>query len=437
MLKRILLVLQREYLSRVKKKSFIVMTIVTPLLIALFYGVVFYIIYAQEKSKSSKNVCVYDTSGYFTNAWKDDARFQFTYRTENFDTGYDFVAEGFDACLVVSPPDSGASKYRASVYTKESLSLTEQVAIEQKLEEKIYNDNLKKLNITGPQLEKARVSVTLDARQWNHGQIKESSTGASTGIGLAASILIYLFIFLYGNQVMRGVVEEKTNRIVEVIISSVKPFELMMGKIIGIALVALTQMALWVVLSSLATGVVSGWLSSGMQLHNASGPMMPPTGQNPMQTDFLHTIASLPLGTMGISFVLYFLFGYLFYASLFAAIGSAVDSETELQQFTLPVSLPLVFSFIITQAQISTAPNGPLLTWMSMIPFSSPVAMMARIPFMEEGTYWQILLSVVILIVSFIGSTWVAARIYRTGILMYGKKATWKEIWKWLLYRGN
>ena len=437
MLKRILLVLQREYLSRVKKRSFIVMTILTPLLIALFYGVVFYIFYSQEKAKQSKAVCVFDASGYFTDAWKSDARFTFTFRQTDFDTTYDFEADGYDACLVLAPPDSGVKKYSAVIYSKESLSLIDQGALEVMIEDKLFDDNLKNLKITGEQLKEANVKVNLDARQWSQGHIKQSNSGASTGIGLAASILIYLFIFLYGNQVMRGVVEEKTNRIVEVIISSVKPFELMMGKILGIALVALTQMALWVVLSSVATGAVTGILSGGMHLNDATGPMMPVQGPNPMQSNFLNIITSLPLGTMGISFMLYFLFGYLFYASLFAAIGSAVDSETDLQQFTFPVSLPLVFSFILTQAQISSSPNGPMLMWMSMIPFSSPVAMMARIPFMEESSYWQIVVSVVLLIASFIGSTWVAARIYRTGILMYGKKATWKELWKWLIYRGN
>ena len=182
-------------------------------------------------------------------------------------------------------------------------------------------------------------------------------------------------------------------------------------------------------------GFVSNLLGSQMHLDGTSQQMMEQAQQGGGKFKMLQMLASLNLGIMGFAFFFYFIFGYLFYASLFAAVGSAVDSETELQQFTLPISLPLVFSFILTQSLISTDPNGSLLFWISMIPFSSPVAMMARIPFLESNNYWQILLSMGILIISFIGTVWVAARIYRTGILMYGKKASWKEVGKWLFYK--
>lgn len=435
MFKRIRLVLQREYISRVKKRSFLVMTFLTPILIALFYGVIFYIIYSQQNTQSDKQICVFDNSGYFVDNLKNSDHVKFTYKTEAYRTDYNFIDDGFDACLILHAPDTASSEFKADILTKESLSLNDQGNIERTISDLLYLNNLNQLNISKQQLDHARIDVSLNAKKWSHGELKDSSAGAATGLGFAGSILIYFFIFIYGSQVMRGVLEEKTNRIVEVIISSVKPFELMMGKILGIALVALTQMALWVILSSVAMGFVSNLLGSQMHLDGTSQQMMEQAQQGGGKFKMLQMLASLNLGIMGFAFFFYFIFGYLFYASLFAAVGSAVDSETELQQFTLPISLPLVFSFILTQSLISTDPNGSLLFWISMIPFSSPVAMMARIPFLESNNYWQILLSMGILIISFIGTVWLAARIYRTGILMYGKKASWKEVGKWLFYK--
>jgi ABC-2 type transport system permease protein len=433
MFKRIRLVLHREYISRVKKRSFIVMTFLTPILIALFYGIVIYIVYSQQNTVSHKAICVFDKSGYFVNKLKQTEHIQFTYKEQDYNKDFNFIDQGFDACLVLHAPDT-SKEFKAEIYTRESLSLTDQSNIERTIADLLYANNLSNLNINKKQLDDARIDVTLDARKWNNGEVKESSAGVATGVGFAASILIYFFIFIYGNQVMRGVMEEKTNRIVEVIISSVKPFELMMGKILGIALVALTQMALWVVLSSMAMGVVTSIIGPQMQMGDSQQFME--QAQQGGQFKMLHLLSSLNLGLMGFSFFFYFIFGYLFYASLFAAVGSAVDSETELQQFTLPISLPLVFSFILTQSLLSTNPNGDLLFWISILPFSSPVAMMARIPFLESDSYWQLALSMGILVVSFIGTVWLAARIYRTGILMYGKKASWKELGKWLFYKG-
>jgi ABC-2 type transport system permease protein len=437
MVKRILLVLQREYISRVKKRSFIIMTFLTPLLIALFYGIAFYIVYSQQKEQSAKRICVFDPSGYFINQLSNGKSLIFEYRNTEYDTSFNFAKEGFDACLVLHYPDSSAKEYRAMLYTRESLSISDQSRLERKISDKLYADNLKRLNISKDQLEGSQVSVNIDIRKWNNGLLEESSSGAATGIGLASSILIYLFIFIYGTQVMRGVIEEKTNRIVEVIISSVKPFELMMGKILGMALVALTQMALWVILSGAAMGVVTRAIGSQMHLDSPAAQAMD-QGSSGAASGFnmLHMLYSLPLGVIAASFIFYFIFGYLFYGALFAAIGSAVDSETEVQQFTLPVSMPLVFSLIITQSVIGTSPNGQLIKWMSIIPFSSPVAMMARIPFLDAGSYWQLGVSMLVMIISFVVATWIASRIYRTGILMYGKKASWKEIIRWLFYKG-
>ncbi|MCX6190020.1 MAG: ABC transporter permease [Bacteroidetes bacterium] len=436
MFKRIKLVLQREYISRVKKRSFIVMTFLTPILVAFFYGIIFYIIYSQQNTQRNQEVCVFDSSGFFANKLKESEHVKFTYKEEAYSASYNFIEQGFDACLVLHLQDTSSKDYTADIFSKESLSLVDQSNLEHNIADVLYENQLNNLNINRKQLEDARVNVTLKAKKWSQGEVKESSAGAATGLGFAASILIYFFIFIYGSQVMRGVMEEKTNRIVEVIISSVKPFELMMGKILGIALVALTQMALWVILSGVAMGFVTSMIGSQMHLNGAAQQLMEQSQQGGGQFKILQLLSSLNLSLMGFSFLFYFIFGYLFYASLFAAVGSAVDSETELQQFTLPISLPLVFSFILTQSLLTSNPNGNLLFWISMIPFSSPVAMMARIPFLESNNYWQIALSMGILVLSFIGTVWLAARIYRTGILMYGKKASWKELWKWLFYKG-
>ena len=249
-----------------------------------------------------------------------------------------------------------------------------------------------------------------------------------------------MFIVIYGAQVMTGVVQEKTNRIVEVMISSVKPFELMMGKIIGIALVGLTQFMMWVLLTSAILFGLSTTFAKDMDMAkmqelqemSQKGIQGMPTNEiNVKVADFMTAVNGLDFVQIIVLFVIYFLGGYLLYASLFAAIGSAVDNETDTQQFSMPIMLPIIFAIY---AGIFSAenPDGPLAFWCSMIPFTSPIVMMVRLPF--DVPFWQIALSISILILSFIGTTWMAGKIYRTGILMYGKKTSWKEMWKWLRY---
>jgi ABC-2 type transport system permease protein len=249
-----------------------------------------------------------------------------------------------------------------------------------------------------------------------------------------------MFIVIYGAQVMTGVVQEKTNRIVEVMISSVKPFELMMGKIIGIALVGLTQFMMWVLLTGAILFGLSTTFAKDMDMEkmqqmqelSQKGMQGMPTAEiNGQVADFMTAINGLDFVQIISLFIVYFLGGYLLYASLFAAIGSAVDNETDTQQFSMPIMLPIIFAIY---AGIFSAenPDGPLAFWCSMIPFTSPIVMMVRLPF--DVPFWQIALSISILVLSFIGTTWMAGKIYRTGILMYGKKTTWKEMWKWLKY---
>jgi ABC-2 type transport system permease protein len=278
------------------------------------------------------------------------------------------------------------------------------------------------------------------------GNDKKTNTGLYMGIGLVAAIMIYIFIFMYGVQVMRGVMEEKTSRIVEVILSSVKPFQLMMGKIVGVALVGLTQFLLWVILSTTLYGFASATILRDIDMKQIQAKEeiikigenleFEKMGKNNQPTEIAqlwNDFKSVDMVSILLCFLFYFLAGYLLYSALFAAIGAAVDSEAETNQFMLPITIPLIFAFGIAQT-VMQDPQGPLAFWFSMIPLTSPVVMMVRLPFGVPA--WEIALSMGLLILGFLFTTWLAGKIYRTGILMYGKKITWKELGKWLFYKG-
>jgi ABC-2 type transport system permease protein len=267
------------------------------------------------------------------------------------------------------------------------------------------------------------------------GSLQSDDSLIRTALGLGSGFLIYMFIFLYGVMVMRGVMEEKTNRIVEIIISSVKPFQLMMGKIVGIALVGLTQFIIWALLSGLAMGIVGAAFAPDALEQARQGTLQTQAEVGGINTgEVLAMIAGINWAVIIGSFIFFFLGGYLLYSSLLAAIGAAVDAETDTQQFMLPISLPLAFSLVISMNIIKN-PDGPWATFFSIFPLTSPIVMMSRIPFNPPA--WQVLLSMALLIVGFFLSTWMAGKIYRTGILMYGKKATYRELAKWLFYKGN
>ncbi|MCX6282623.1 MAG: ABC transporter permease, partial [Bacteroidetes bacterium] len=297
------------------------------------------------------------------------------------------------------------------------------------------------------------VKTTIDVNTikiTDEGKEEKSYTEISMVLGMFAGILIYFFIFMFGSQVMRGVIEEKTNRIIEVIISSVKPFELMMGKIVGVGMVGLTQFLLWVVLTfGIVTVVTSTFAGKGTNKHTAEQTIIQnATKYNPDNLPFPNSATEKKSQNEGVNavfealdsvnfpvmigaFIFFFLFGYLMYGSLFAAIGGAVDSEADTQQFMLPITVPLILSMVMAQFFIQD-PTGQVAFWFSVFPLTSPVAMMIRIPF--GVPYWQVALSMGLLVLTFLGTTWMAAKIYRTGILMYGKKVSYKELWKWLRY---
>ena len=294
---------------------------------------------------------------------------------------------------------------------------------------------------------KTNIKLT-SIRIGEQGKEEKSFTEVSMGVGMFAGILIYFFIFLFGSQVMRGVIEEKVSRIVEVIVSSVKPFQLMMGKIVGVALVGLTQFMLWVVLTLAIVTVFQTVMPEKMKSNETAQTFKPGTripasaeaninfeeAENPDNMDrIIEALRSIDYGTMIFSFIFFFLGGYLLYGAMFAAIGAAVDNETDTQQFMMPVTIPLILAIIVAQFVINN-PEGPVAFWFSIIPFTSPIIMMVRIPF--GVPYWELALSMALLTATFIAAVWMAGRIYRTGILMYGKKVSWAELGKWLFYKG-
>tara|TARA_B110000467_G_scaffold87314_1_gene78891 strand:- start:287 stop:1468 length:1182 start_codon:yes stop_codon:yes gene_type:complete len=315
-----------------------------------------------------------------------------------------------------------------TLYSNQQISLSVSKSIERQLEQLIEHEKLKLLGIDLQILEDASTEINITTKIISEdGNTSNSQAEASMGIGFISGILIYMFIFMYGTMVMRGVIEEKTSRIVEVIISSVKPFQLMMGKILGVALVGLTQFVLWILLTIIISTVAElAFLDA-----NVMATEMNSSDQSLILAQVAEFTGGINLLQIFLAFIFYFLAGYLMYSALFAAVGSAVDAEADTQQFVLPITIPLILSFVLI-TPIMENPDGTLAFWMSMIPFTSPVIMMVRLPFGVAN--WELALSIGILIASFIATTWLAGRIYRTGILMYGKKATYKEIWKWLKY---
>ena len=414
---KIWLIIKREYLVRVRKKSFIVMTILGPLLmVALLIAPIYLAKETQEERKIAINQ-------------------QQKYHLENTEYLYFTVIPEYEAKQLTS--NLNESPYYALLYIEEDhftlysdqqISLSVSETIEREIEKIIEINNLRKAGIDPQIIEDASSSIDITTKIVSEdGNTTNSHSEASMGIGFISGILIYMFIFMYGTMVMRGVIEEKTSRIVEVIISSVKPFQLMMGKIIGVALVGLSQFVLWILLTVVISTVVELAFLDVSSMSNEISV----NEQSAIIAQITNITGGINLIQIFLSFLFYFIAGYLMYSSLFAAVGSAVDAEADTQQFILPITIPLILSFVLIQP-IMDNPDGNLAFWMSIIPFTSPVMMMVRLPFGVES--WEILLSMGVLVSTFIATTWIAGRIYRTGILMYGKKASYKELWKWLKY---
>jgi ABC-2 type transport system permease protein len=437
-MKKIILIMQREYMSRVKKKSFLVVTFLVPLLFIGMFGLIGYIAASQNELSEVKKVEVVDESGWFANKLVNKDNIEYTFTKENIATvKTGFLKSGYDYLLYIPTTIDNAQL----IAEKKPAAIVTQT-IESALSTTAQSTRLSAAHIDSAVVANAQKPVKVEGLQVTEAGIKKAHTDAAAGIGLVCAFLIYLTIFLYGSQVMRGVIEEKVSRIVEVIISAVKPFQLMMGKIIGVGLVGLTQFVLWIVLTLALSTVAGGMMAEGIkakteqvsQAQQHAGPGIKAQMQSGAMGSVMEEISSIPVGFTIACFLFYFLFGYLLYSALFAAVGSAVDSETETQQFMVPVTLPLVFTFIMAQSVILNNPDSPLAVWLSLIPFTSPIAMMMRIPFGGVPA-WQLATSMVLMVLGFLFTTWVAGRIYRVGILMYGKKASYKELVKWFTYK--
>ncbi|MCK8494314.1 MULTISPECIES: ABC transporter permease [Spirosoma] len=436
----IALIIKREYLTRVRKRSFLIMTILGPLLIFSFYAIIGW---AAVSSINQKKIAVVDDSGRFVNKFKNDDETVYAYPKESLpEAKKSFVKQGYDA-LVFIPKNVIEEPKSVQIFAEKSVSLTLQSNIEKAISKEIETIKLSQAGITQQIIQDAKVNVDAQTISLSEEGERNSNAIAMTIIGYFCAFMIYISVFIYGTQVMRGVMEEKTNRIVEVIISSVKPFQLMLGKILGVALVGLTQFMLWILLTvglfSVGGALVGDKADRGRQAMQASGAVTQAPAMASSQassgalTSVVRAVETLNIPLIVACFLFYFLGGYLLYSALFGAIGAAVDNETETQQFMFPITLPIIGSIAVAQF-VMRDPDGALAFWTSIIPFTSPVVMMVRIPF--GVPVWELVLSMILLVLGFMGTTWLAARIYRVGILMYGKKVTYKELSKWLFYKA-
>ncbi|MBS4058793.1 MAG: ABC transporter permease [Bacteroidetes bacterium] len=432
------LILQREYLTRVKKTSFIVMTFLGPLLMAALMIVP--IVLASLEDVGKKTIAVIDETQWFTGKFESGDNMDFVHVFDDLETEKMKVLNGvYDGLLYIPLPQLNVPA-NAEFFSRKQASLSVRSYVRNVMKTEVENRKLMASGIDPNLIKESKTTINIvTIKLENDGSESKSFTEVQLGLGIFTAFLIYFFIFLFGSQVMRGVIEEKTSRIIEVIVSSVKPFQLMMGKITGIALVGLTQFLLWVILTVGIYGVFILFFGSDVNPQQMSsmggmlnqGTIDQPEMSNQSVAQIFEVIQSINFGIIIFSFIVYFLGGYLLYAALFAAIGSAVDNEADTQQFMLPVSLPLIFGIVISNFIVNN-PDGPLAFWLSIFPLTSPVIMMVRIPF--GVPYWELGLSMTLLAAGFIFTTWLAAKIYRTGILMYGKKVNYKELWKWLSY---
>lgn len=428
---KIWLILSREYLSRVKKKSFLLTTLLTPLLFGGIYALAIYLAVAESDQKVVK---VLDETGYFIDKLGERESVVFEYVDGSLEENRnDLESGGFDGLLYIRQIDIHDPK-GINYYSMTTPGLDIVMGINRSLESVVRDIKIEQMGLSSTALDSLSTDISIDAINMSGETEKRGASGLAMAVGGISGVMIYMFMIVYGAQVMRGVMQEKSSKIVEILVSSVKPFQLMMGKILGIAAVGLTQFALWIILTMtlITVATVAMGPDAAAEVANAQpGMMQSPTPEE--QNEVLQAVESMkenlniPL-IIG-AFFFYFLSGYLFYASLFAMIGSAVDSEADSQQFMFPIMMPLIIGMMFLGVIIKD-PSGPIAFWMSIIPFFSPIIMMIRMPF--DVPFWELALSMVLMVAGFLATTWMAARVYRIGILMHGSKVNYKVIWKWM-----
>ncbi len=450
---KISIIVKREYMTRVRKKSFIIMTILAPVLMAALIFVPTLVMMNQDQD-FKKIAVIEEGSDLFKGVIKNTENLEFDYleNAKVSDLKNSFEKAGYYGILYISP-EIITTPNAIQLISKQQPPIGLLDHIRNSLEKEIERQKLMTYNIDNLDeiMKNVETKISIQTVKIDDtGQVKETSTGISMALAYISGFLMYMLVFMFGAQVMRGVIEEKTSRVVEVIVSSVKPVQLMMGKIIGIALVGLTQFLIWVFLTIAIAGVIKSTVlqkanvtettqnitKNIMTQDQQAAVTAQSTGMTPQMAEFskyFDSAMNQPWGLIIICFIFYFVTGYLLYASVFAAIGSAVDNETETQQFMLPVTIPIILALMVAMGTMQN-PESSLSFWCSLIPFTAPIVMVARLPF--NVPYWQIAVSMLLMLVTFAAFVWMAAKIYRTGILMYGKKTSWKEMWKWLRYTG-
>ncbi|WP_339834291.1 ABC transporter permease [uncultured Flavobacterium sp.] len=427
------LIIKREFIAKVRNKSFIVMTFLSPL---LFVGIgVFVGFLASMDKDEATQIAIHDETGLFKNEFKNDKNTHYIdISFMSFQTAKDTASNNYDGLLYIPKVDSIQQLAKnVEFISEDSPSIDFITDVEHIVDSTLTSDKLKILGFDAKKIEEATVNSDLKLSKFSGEETVKGINEIKLIIGGAFGYLIMMFIVIYGNFVMRSVIEEKTNRIIEIIISSVKPFQLMMGKIIGNSLAGILQFAIWAIVGGILFFVLSYVL--GMQVGASSTDVAANAEVSGFAAKiplYINELKSLPIATLLISFIIYFIGGYFLYSSFYAAIGAAVDSETDSQQFLLPIILPLILGVYIGFFTVLNDPHGTIATVFSIFPLTSPIVMLMRIPF--GVPLWQLILSIVVLFATFIFVVWFAAKIYRVGILMYGKKPTWKELYKWLKY---
>ena len=423
-MKHLKIIIEREYLNKIRNKSFIIMTFVSPLIVVAFALIIGFLTDVNSKS-NAKDILILDESGLFGTTFSDTETIHYEYlKDKTLQEARAEVLATSKYGLLYIPKEETAQK---AFYSEESPSLSLVNELTGALEKTLFQYNLTQKGIDKAEIDSARTKITLQMENFTGEKTSEFDNVMKIAIGGVAGYLIFMFIIIYGNMIMRSVIEEKTNRIVEIIISSVKPFQLMLGKIIGTSLAGLTQFAIWLVIG----GVLFAIAPSFFQVDTPTATQaMAATESHSEISNIIAALYHFPfLETSGV-FLLFFVGGYLLYSSLYAMVGAMVDNETDTQQFMMPILIPLMLAFYVGMFSVIEEPHGTISVVFSYIPLTSPVVMLMRIPF--GVAWWEVLISLLLLYITFFLVIKIASKIYRIGILMYGKKPTYKEVWKWL-----
>jgi ABC-2 type transport system permease protein len=433
------LIIKREFIAKVRNKSFIVMTFLSPL---LFVGIAMFVGYLSSMKADTRQIAIHDESGEFVNEFlaqnksSEEYNYQDVSSIELPTLKKSVEDEAYEGVLFIpKAKNNDALENEIQFISNESPSISFIEKTQDIIAKKMTLANLEAAHLDTLAIHQAEAKVTINLKKASGEQSLKGLNEIKIAIGGAFGYLIMMFIIIYGNMVMRSVIEEKTNRIIEIIISSVKPFQLMMGKIIGTSLAGILQFFIWAIIGLSLLFSASVFLGANVGAANQIPPEMMQSAQNELATTaqlYVAEILNLPIAAILSCFVIYFIGGYFLYSSFYAAIGAAVDNETDSQQFLLPIIMPLVLGVYIGFFTVVNDPHGTVATIFSMVPLTSPIVMLMRIPF--GVPLWQIALSITLLFATFFLVVWFASKIYRVGILMYGKKPTWKELYRWLKY---